>query len=88
MAKVIGSYRGNSFSADLLLILKEAGCYYHAPAHRGNHDIWFSPITGIYFPFDSKLLSHHTANAILRIAGLPEQFVAHQDEDNEEDGGK
>ena len=83
MAKVIGSYRGNSFSADLLEILKEAGCNYHAPAHRGNHDIWFSPITGIYFPFDSKILSHHTANAILKIAGLPEQFEAYQDEDAE-----
>jgi len=83
MAKVIGSYRGNSFSTDLAAILKEAGCHYHAPAHRGNHDIWFSPITEIYFPLDSKILSHNTANAILKIAGLPEQFVAHQDEDDE-----
>lgn len=83
MAKVIGSYRGNSFSTDLVAILKEAGCNYHAPAHRGNHDIWFSPITGIYFPLDSKILSHNTANAILKITGLPEQFVAHQDEDDE-----
>jgi hypothetical protein len=85
MAKVIGSYRGNSFSTDLVAILKEAGCNYHAPAHRGNHDIWFSPITGIYFPLDSKILSHNTANAILKITGLPEKFVAHQDED---DGNK
>jgi len=83
MAKVIGSYRGNSFSTDLVAILKEAGCNYHAPAHRGNHDIWFSPLTGIYFPLDSKILSHNTANAILKITGLPEQFVAHQDEDDE-----
>ena len=83
MAKVVGSYRGNSFSTDLLAILKEAGCNYHAPAHRGNHDIWFSPITGVYFPLDGKILSHNTANAILKIAGLPEQFVAHQDEDAE-----
>lgn len=83
MAKVIGSYRGNSFSTDLVAILKAAGCNYHAPAHRGNHDIWFSPITGIYFPLDSKILSHNTANAILKITGLPEQFVAHQDEDDE-----
>ena len=84
MTKVIGSYRGNSFSADLLAILKEAGCNYHAPAHRGNHDIWFSPITGIYFPFDSKVLSHHTANAILKIAGLPEQFEAHLEDGSED----
>jgi hypothetical protein len=83
MAKVIGSYRGNSFSTDLVAILKAAGCNYHAPAHRGNHDIWFSPITGIYFPLDSKILSHNTANAILKITGLPEQFVAHQDENDE-----
>ncbi|MBU3635787.1 type II toxin-antitoxin system HicA family toxin [Polynucleobacter sp. es-GGE-1] len=84
MAKVIGSYRGNSFSTDLVAILKEAGCHYHAPAHRGNHDIWFSPVTSVYFPLDSKILSHHTANAVLKIAGLPEQFEAHQDEDAED----
>jgi hypothetical protein len=84
MTKVIGSYRGNSFYADLVAILKEAGCHYHAPAHRGNHDIWFSPLTSVYFPLDGKILSHHTANAILKIAGLPEQFEAHQEEDSEE----
>lgn len=83
MSKVMGSYRGNSFSSDLLALLKEAGCNYHAPGHRGNHDLWFSPITGIYFPLDGKILSHNTANAILKIAGLPEQFEAHQDEDAE-----
>jgi hypothetical protein len=33
---------------------------------------------------DGKILSHHTANAILKIAGLPEQFEAHQDEDAED----
>jgi hypothetical protein len=44
-------------------------------------------MTGIYFPFDSKILSHHTANAILKIAGLPEQFEAHQDENDENKPG-
>ena len=83
MSKVMGSYRGNSFSSELHAILKEAGCSYHAPGHRGNHDIWFSPITGVYFPLDGKILSHNTANAILKIAGLPEQFAAHQDEADE-----
>jgi hypothetical protein len=83
MSKVVGSYRGNSFSSELLAILKEAGCNYHAPGHRGNHDIWFSPISGIYFPLGSKIQSHNTANAILRIAGLPEQFVAYRDEADE-----
>jgi hypothetical protein len=38
----------------------------------------------MYFPFDSKILSHHTANAILKIAGLPEQFEAHQEDGSED----
>ena len=41
---------------------------------RGDHEIWFSPITGRRFPVDQKILSRHTANAILKQAGIPKQF--------------
>jgi len=41
---------------------------------KGDHDIWFSPITGVHFPVDGKIKSRHTANAVLKQAGLPKQF--------------
>ena len=41
---------------------------------KGDHDIWFSPITGVRFPVDSKIKSRHTANAVLKQAGLPKKF--------------
>lgn len=41
---------------------------------KGDHDIWYSPITRIRFVVDSKILSRHTANAVLKQAGLPKKF--------------
>ena len=41
---------------------------------KGDHDIWFSPITQISFVVDSKIKSRHTANAVLKQAGLPKKF--------------
>lgn len=41
--------------------------------HR-DHEIWYSPITGIHITVDGNIKSRHTANAVLRQAGLPKQF--------------
>jgi len=53
--------------------LRAAGC---APVRqgKGSHEIWNSPITGRNFPVPIGILSRHTANAILRQAGLPKAF--------------
>ena len=32
---------------------------------RGDHEIWFSPISGKHFPVDGNIKSRHTANAVL-----------------------
>lgn len=54
-------------------ILTENGC--HLERHgKGDHEIWYSPITKIRFPVDGKIRSRHTANGILKQAGLPKQF--------------
>ena len=53
--------------------LKENGCYFHRQG-KGDHEMWYSPISKTYFPVDSKILSRHTANGILKQAGLPKQF--------------
>jgi hypothetical protein len=64
---------GSSFTAELIRLLLEAGCRFERPG-KGDHDIWFSPLTNMRFPVDSKIKSRHTANAVLRQAGLPKHF--------------
>jgi len=54
-------------------ILRASGCHFHRQG-KGDHDIWYSPITNRYFPVDGKILSRHTANGILKQAGLPKEF--------------
>jgi HicA toxin of bacterial toxin-antitoxin, len=49
------------------------GALWNAPG-RGDHEIWYSPITERRFPVDHKILSRHTANAVLKQAGIPKQF--------------
>jgi len=41
---------------------------------RGDHEIWFSPISGKHFPVDGDIKSRHTANAVLAQAGLTKAF--------------
>lgn len=41
---------------------------------KGDHDIWYSPITKINFTVDSKIKSRHTANAILKQSGIIYRF--------------
>ena len=41
---------------------------------RGDHEIWHSPLTDRPFPVDHKIKSRHTANGILKQAGLPKAF--------------
>ena len=53
--------------------LKEAGCRFERQG-RGDHEIWYSAITGIRFVVDQHIKSRHTANAVLKQAGLPKEF--------------
>jgi hypothetical protein len=41
---------------------------------KGGHEIWRSSITGRHFAVPVGIASRHTANAILRHAGLPKAF--------------
>jgi hypothetical protein len=41
---------------------------------EGDHEMWKSPISGKSFPVDSKIKSRHTANGIMKQAGLPKAF--------------
>jgi predicted RNA binding protein YcfA (HicA-like mRNA interferase family) len=54
--------------------LLRANGYYRIRQGKGDHEIWYSPLSRRHFPVDSKILSRHTANGILKQAGLPKQF--------------
>lgn len=64
---------GASFTPELIRLLKAAGCRFERHG-KGDHGIWFSPRTGVYFPVDHKIKSRHTANGVLKQAGLPKAF--------------
>ncbi|MCR6734792.1 MAG: type II toxin-antitoxin system HicA family toxin [Afipia sp.] len=54
-------------------LLLEANCFFVRQG-RGDHEIWESPISGIRFTVDNSIKSRHTANAVLKQAGLPKHF--------------
>ena len=62
-----------SFTPDLKRLLLAAGCRFKR-AGKGDHEIWYSPVTQLHFVVDSKIKSRHTANAVLKQAGLPKHF--------------
>ncbi|MCQ9372850.1 type II toxin-antitoxin system HicA family toxin [Methyloversatilis sp. XJ19-13] len=64
---------GSGYTAKLKEILREAGCFYVRPG-KGDHEIWESPHSGTRFPVDYTIKSRHTANQVLKQAGLPKQF--------------
>ena len=41
---------------------------------KGSHEVWQSPITGRRFPVPLGAVSRHTANAVLKQAGLAKKF--------------
>ncbi len=53
--------------------LAERGCSFHLRG-KGDLDIWYSPISKTYFTVDGKIKSRHTANAILKQAGIDYRF--------------
>lgn len=62
-----------SYTPSVKEILRAAGCQIERPG-KGDHEIWYSPLTKRRFPVDSKILSRHTANAVPKQAGIAKQF--------------
>lgn len=53
--------------------LKENGCTFVRHG-KGDHNIWYSPITKRNFTVDSKIKSRFTTNAIMKQAGIDHHF--------------
>ncbi|MFC1859948.1 type II toxin-antitoxin system HicA family toxin [Thermodesulfobacteriota bacterium] len=62
-----------SYTQEVKRYLRDSGCQFERQG-RGDHEIWYSPITRIRFVVDQKIKSRHTANAVLKQAGLPKKF--------------
>ena len=61
------------FYAKIVQALRAAECELRRQG-KGDHEIWFSPLTGRTFTVDKGSLSRHTANAVMKQAGLPKRF--------------
>jgi predicted RNA binding protein YcfA (HicA-like mRNA interferase family) len=61
------------FDRSLRELLRTAGCNMIRQG-KGSHEVWHSPLTQKNFAVPIGIPSRHTANAILRQAGLPKAF--------------
>jgi len=58
-----------NYTRPLKKILKDNGCYF-VRYGKGDHEIWFSPITGENFPMDGKIIKRTSANETIKNAGI------------------
>ena len=54
-------------------ILQENGCSLVRHG-KGDHEIWYSPLSNCNFPVDGKIKSRHIANAIMKQSGIDHKF--------------
>ena len=64
---------GGNYDADLKRLLRAAGCYFVRNG-KGSHEIWYSPLTNRHFALPANCCVRHTANGVLKDAGLPKAF--------------
>jgi hypothetical protein len=62
-----------SFTPQVKKLLLAHGCRFERHG-KGDHEIWFSPITQQGFVVDGEIKSRHTANGVLKQAGLEKHF--------------
>jgi len=62
-----------NYTRSLKKLLRSNGCYLVRQA-AGDHERWFSPITGRKFTVDGDVDNRHTANGILKEAGIKQKL--------------
>lgn len=63
----------NDYGKAVREALREAGCWFVRHG-KGDHDIWMSPNSPRPLTVDTKIKSRHTANAILKQAGIAKRL--------------
>ncbi|MBV8753606.1 MAG: type II toxin-antitoxin system HicA family toxin [Hyphomicrobiales bacterium] len=61
------------FYRRLVELLRASGCH-RVRSGKGSHEIWFSPVNGEHVSVPRLTKSRHTANEVLKQAGLPKAF--------------
>ena len=61
------------FYRELVSILHSHGCYLVRPG-KGSHEIWYSPLNGKHVTVPRTTKSPHTANDVLKKAGIAKAF--------------
>lgn len=64
---------GRGFYRDLTDLLRKYGCAFYRQG-KGDHEIWYSPITDRKISVDKVTVSRHLANGILKQAGIDERL--------------
>ncbi|MBR1579762.1 MAG: type II toxin-antitoxin system HicA family toxin [Selenomonadaceae bacterium] len=54
-------------------ILTDHGCTFVRKG-KGDHEIWYSPLTNRNITVDGKIKSRHTANAVMKQSGISYRF--------------
>ena len=60
---------GGAYGRELKRILLDNGCQFVRQG-KGDHEIWFSPITNLHFTVDAGTRKRFTANSVLKQAGI------------------
>lgn len=63
----------SSYGRDLKRVLLSHGCRFVRHG-KGDHEIWFSPISDRHFTVDAGTRKRFTANAVLKQAGISPEF--------------
>jgi hypothetical protein len=63
----------SSFGPELKRKLRAQGCVFVRTA-KGDHEVWYSPITKRNITVDAGCKSRFTANRVLNDAGIEERF--------------
>lgn len=61
------------FYRSLVAILLANGCHFVRKG-KGSHEIWYSPVNNRHVTVPRSTKSRHTANDVLKEAGLPKAF--------------
>ena len=57
------------YTKQILKILSDNNCYFVRHG-KGSHNIWYSPVMNRTFTVVTKIENRHTANGILKDAGI------------------
>jgi hypothetical protein len=61
----------HDFGPEVLRALASHGCMF---VRTGRHPVWYSPLTDKNFPVPHRIKSRHTANEIMKQAGIDHHF--------------